>query len=240
MKRRVSRETWDAEMLCRRPNVSGCVFPHFDMNVHVRAYAGGQKAQGRGQNQTGTSDAPLSDSAFCPLPSALSLALDFGFHNPFVCLWVATTKGGVVHVVDEYVQSGRTLAEHLEHIEGRRRWGKVRRVACDPAGAARNDQTAESDVRLLRRNGYDVHTRHTRIADGLEAIRAALRPAHGEPTLFVDPNCPRLIRALRSYHYPDGGGELPVKDGEHDHLIDALRYWFMNREGRNKVTVREY
>jgi hypothetical protein len=155
-----------------------------------------------------------------------------------VCLWVATV-GDVVHVVDEYVQVGRTLAEHLGQIEARR-WGKVRRVACDPAGAARNDQTAESDVRLLRRNGYDVHTRHTRIPDGLEPIRSALRPAHGEPTLFVDPRCPRLIRALRSYHYPDGGGELPVKDGEHDHLIDALRYWFVNREGRNKVLVRAY
>jgi hypothetical protein len=46
--------------------------------------------------------------------------------------------------------------------------------------------------------------------------------------LFVHPRCVRLIKALRSYRYAAGGSELPVKDGEHDHLIDALRYHYMN------------
>ena len=36
-----------------------------------------------------------------------------------------------------------------------------------------------------------------------------------------------------------GGGENPQKDGEHDHLIDALRYFFVNR-GRGEVVQRKY
>jgi hypothetical protein len=145
----------------------------------------------------------------------------------------------VVHVIDEYVQPGRTIHEHVAEIEARR-WGKVRRIACDPAGGAPSDQTADSNVRILRRSGYHVCSRHTRIPEGLELIRAALRPATGEPTLFIDPACKRLIKAMQCYHYADTGSELPLKDGEHDHLIDALRYWFVNREGRNAVSVREY
>jgi hypothetical protein len=63
MKQRVSREMWEAEMLCRRPSVRGCVFPHFDPAIHV------------------TEREPAD-------PAELWLAIDFGFANPFVCLWV--------------------------------------------------------------------------------------------------------------------------------------------------------
>ena len=63
-------------------------------------------------------------------------------------------------------------------------------------------------------------------------VRPALRPALGEPTLFVAARCEKLIKAMESYHYGEKGGELPVKDGEHDHLIDALRYHFVNRTTR--------
>jgi len=50
----------------------------------------------------------------------------------------------------------------------------------------------------------------------------------------------KLIRALQHYRYPDAGGELPLKDGEHDHLIDALRYHFVNAPGRFTHDVRRY
>jgi len=85
-----------------------------------------------------------------------------------------------------------------------------------------------------------VRCRPSGIVAGLEMIRAALAPAAGEPTLFVHPRCARLIRALESYHYAPGGSELPVKDGEHDHLIDALRYHYVNLGISRKATVGSY
>ena len=36
------------------------------------------------------------------------------------------------------------------------------------------------------------------------------------------------------------GGELPVKDGTHDHLIDALRYFYVNRRSGMITTGRRY
>ncbi|MEO6436538.1 MAG: hypothetical protein ABIP55_12375 [Tepidisphaeraceae bacterium] len=209
LKHRVSLATWQAEMLCRRPSMRDSVFDTFDKAEHVReaVFAG-----------------PVKETA---------LAIDFGFRNPLVCLWVATYYDGTTHVMDEYVQEQRTLDEHIGQIESRQ-WGKLRHVSCDPAGAGRNVQTAESNIALLRRRGYFVRARHTPIVEGIEQIRFALRPAAGEVRLFISPRCVRLIRAMQSYHYGKGGSELPLKDGEHDHLIDALRYHFVNR-GRGEV-----
>jgi len=223
MKQRVSQETWDAEMLCRRPSVQGCVFPSFDLHLHVR-------------------DA-LDPSEIAPVRSSASgeadvhLALDFGFANPFVCLWIAE-QGNVMHVIDEYVQSQQTIDAHVTEIQARP-W-KSHRIACDPAGSGRSDQTAKSNVDHLRSRGYVVKYRSSRIVEGIEAIRAALRPASGPPRLFIHPRCRHLIVALQSYRYPTGAGEIPLKDGRHDHLIDALRYHVVNRTPRGAHGGRTY
>ena len=74
----------------------------------------------------------------------------------------------------------------------------------------------------------------------MELIRAALQPAVGMPALFIHPRCVRLIDAMQKYRYPDGGGELPLKDGTHDHLIDALRYFYVNRNANAATVVRRY
>jgi hypothetical protein len=215
MKQRTSREMWECEMLCRRPSTVGCVFPSFDVEMHVR----------KCENEAS---------------GTISLAVDFGFAAPFVCLWIAD-DGVNVRVLDEYVQPQRTMADHVEQIESRR-W-KSKRICCDPAGNGRNDQTAESNVQFLKRRDYTVHTKHSMIVEGLEMIRAALRPGAGVPSLFIDPCCKNLIAAMQGYRYPENGtGELPLKDGEHDHLIDALRYFYVNRLRRSedKPKARRY
>ncbi len=213
MKARVSRETWDCEMLCLRPSTRGRVFPAFDELVHIREW-------------------DWTSSRIC-------LAIDFGYAAPFVALWIAEQAGGTIHVFDEHSQRERTVAQHKKAIASRP-WPRASRVYCDPAGSARSGQTAASDVQLLRDAGYLVRTRPSRIADGLEQIRCALRPATGEPRLFIDPRCVKLIAAMRSYRYPDSGGEAPLKEGEHDHPIDALRYYFVNASVNETVRVKRY
>jgi hypothetical protein len=210
MKHRVSKEMWESEMLCRRPRTTGCVFPNFDPEIHVREFVG------------------------IATPEWISLAVDFGFHNPFVCLWIVD-DGVICHVIDEYVQPGQIVSNHIQRIR-ERPYGNVRRLCCDPAGNGRNDQTAESNVQLLKKADFQVLSRSSRIIDGLEMIRQALRPAAGEPTLFIHPRCEKLIAALRSLRYPKEGGELPLKDGTHDHPIDALRYFYVNR-GRGEPSI---
>lgn len=205
MKRRVSKETWLAEMLCRTPNVQFSVFPTFSHFSHVRDELSGRSDEKR----------------------ELWLAMDFGFAAPFVCLWIFAYADGTAHVVDEYVQPAQTMPNHVKVIEARK-WGKAFRVACDPAGRGRNDQTGKSNVDVLRAAGFSVKSSGSQIVDGVNLIRAALDPAVGAPRLYIAPRCQRLIKALQAYHYNEAGSELPVKDGVYDHPIDALRYFYVN------------
>ena len=216
-KRRVSLEMWKSEMLCERPSTEGAVFKTFSRKKHVREH-------------------DIEASRW----RELALGVDFGFNAPLVCLWIVTTHDGEFHVVDEHVRRETIMHEHIAEIEGRR-WGRPRWIGCDPAGSGKNDQTAESNIDLLRRRGYRVRTRGSKIVDGIELIRAALQPAAAAPVLFVHERCENLIKALECYHYsPKVRGENPEKDGEHDHAIDALRYFFLNRARGEAVGGRRY
>ena len=219
-KRRSGREAWEAEMLCLRPRQEHLVFPRFSRRDHVRALG--------------------YESAW-----PVYRALDFGFANPFVCLWAQVVgddpETAVVHVLDEYVQAQRTVAEHARILRGRP-W-PVRATYCDPAGWQRGDITGSGACHELARHGILTKSCTSGIMEGVDLMRALLVPAVGEPRLLVDPRCEHLIRAFESYHYPPrgngSGAELPEKDGRHDHLLDALRYLVVNLFGRRRGAVRD-
>jgi hypothetical protein len=217
---RASRAAWEAEMLCLRPSDEKAVLPDFDPAVHVRQ---------------------LDYSPNWPL----CRSIDFGFVNPFVCLWIQEVDG-MVHVLDEYVRARATLDAHVAQIKNRLPVPEERIAAtfCDPAGAGRDDITGSSAVRELRSLGIRMTYCRSTISEGLELIRRALRDGVGQSSILISPRCVRLIEALQCYHYPDSGaggrGEAPFKDGVYDHPIDALRYYFVNRRSRRPAHFRPY
>ncbi len=220
--RRASRAGWEAEMLCRRPNAENIVFDEFDPAIHIKVvdYDG---------------NLPLYRS------------LDFGFVNPFVCLWIQVDEEGVVRVIDEYVRSRATIDVHADEMKSRTACdeGAVAGTFCDPAGKSVNDVTGTSAVRELRGLGINVRYRRSGILEGIELVRRAIRAGDGSSRLIVSPRCERLIESLRCYHYSEPGSrtaavELPVKDGVYDHLIDALRYFFVNYNRSGKAKSRRY
>ncbi|UCC96309.1 MAG: hypothetical protein JSW66_10730 [Phycisphaerales bacterium] len=225
--RRSSRASWEAEMLCERPSREGLVFSEFERDVHV-------------QSIQFNPDLPLYRS------------IDFGFVNPFVCLWMQRTASGTIFILDEYVRRGLPLAANVRALE---EWlglpeESYTATFCDPAGQQREGLSGSSCVRELRAMGIRVRYRASRITEGIELIRSAIRNAQGTPSLFISPRCPRLIEALECYHYPDprsclptgrrGGSERPEKDGVYDHPIDALRYFFINTKRRAYGGSRPY
>jgi hypothetical protein len=219
--RRSSRAGWESEMLCIRPSLDNVVFGEFDPALHVR---------------------PVDYDPSLPLYRTL----DFGFVNPFVCLWIQVDREGTVRVIDEYLRSRATIDVHAAEIKTRTPCPEERVTAtfCDPAGAGPNDVTGTSAVRELRGLGIATKYRRSAILEGIELIRRAVRTGDGKNSLVISPNCPRLIEAMQGYHYPDGaqspGGELPLKDGVYDHPIDALRYFFVNRQHGASTTTRRY
>jgi len=217
--RRASRAGWEAEMLCRRPSLENVVFDEFEPAVHVKSV---------------DYDPNL----------ALYRSLDFGFVNPFVCLWIQVDDDGVVRVIDEYVRSRATVDVHAEQVKSRTACAEEQVAAtfCDPAGAGLSDLTGTSVVRELRQMGIVTRFRRSGILEGIELIRREVRAGDGRSRLVISPRCQRLIEAMQCYHYPESGkaGELPLKDGLYDHPIDALRYFFVNHKSPIRTTTRRY
>jgi hypothetical protein len=206
MKKRVCKETWEAEMLCLRPSRKDAVFSAFAPARHV-------------SEQSWWKD---------DLEVKRTLAIDFGYRMPFVCLWLLHDRTGRVFVMDELVVREHTLEKVIQLIQARH--VGFRKVFCDPAGDNRNAQTSHSDVTVFRNAGFSVRHKRTKVQDGIEQIKAALDPAAGVPTLRIHPCCKELIRSMECYHYKkDQGDERPLKDGINDHSIDALRYFYVNR-----------
>lgn len=217
--RRGSRAGFESEMLCLRPNLDNAVFAEFDPQVHVR---------------------PVETDPNLPLYRAV----DFGFVNPFVCLFIQVDAEGNVRVVDEYARTRRTIAEHVREILRRtgRDESRVAGTFCDPAGSGPNDVTGTSAVREMRARGMNMQYRRSLILEGIEEVRRAIRAGDGSTRLVISPRCAGLIEALRCYHYPPARAqsEQPVKDGIHDHFIDALRYFFVNRAAARSPHTRRY
>jgi len=208
-KRRSGAASWQAEMLCERPSREDVVFGEFSAGRHVREAGYGN-------------DLPLYR------------AIDFGFSNPLVCLFIQV-DGDRVYVIDEHVKSRTTLEEHARLIKEQYPY-EAEATYCDPAGRGRNEITGTNAMTELKALGIPCRSRVSRVLEGIELIRDFLAPAWGEPRLYVAGRCENLIRALEGLHYKRMGNgvlsEQPEKDGVHDHLVDALRYFFVNRFGR--------
>ena len=226
-KARVSAETWQSEMLCLRPSRRGAVFPTFSRARHV----------GPVRYQPGW---------------LMYRAIDFGFVNPFVCLWIQVAPNGDVQVVKEYLRSRLTVAAHAAAIRDLDD-GPIAMSYCDPAGGQSDQITGTSARAELHAGNIRTRCRTSAITDGLELIRKHLDGAGGDvggPALRIDPSCQRLIAAMEGYRYPDasdrrghtGSNEAPLKDGVHDHPVDALRYFFVNhaRSAAGAVVERGY
>ena len=219
--RRSSRAGFEAEMLCLRPTLENVVFADFNPDRHV---------------------APVAYRPGLPL----FRAIDFGYVNPFVCLWLQADDDGHVFILDEYIQRRKTIAQHAAEVKRRTPCAESRVAAtfCDPSGAGASGITGTSCIRELNRAGIRSTHRSASIHAGLELIRAALCAGDGSAHLTISPACTHTIEALRCYHYPDPRGkapsELPDKDGLYDHPIDALRYFFTNLPYTTPPRARRY
>ncbi len=215
-KARVSEATWRSEMLCLEPRRSDCVLPEFDPRVHVFTDA---------------------DDRHAVTPGALWLAgMDFGIRSPTVILW-GTRQADVLRIRAERCVAGERLEQHIRAL-ARGPWPCPAWIGADPAGHQTNDQSAASNIELMRKAGLTLRTRPMQLAPSLELLRRRLAPAAGEPTLYIHERCAVLIESLTRYHYPphDPYSTTPVKDGS-DHAVDALRYLIINLDAGYKTTV---
>lgn len=184
----------------------GLVYLEFSRNVHVYK------------------DNPLPDSW------ARVRGIDFGYTNPFVCLWGAIDADGRLYIYDEHYKNRMLVREHAAFIENRNHsylWT-----------VSDHDAQDQAELRAL-----GIHTRNAQkdVILGIQRMKARLKvPGDGWPRLMVSERCQNVIKEFSSYRWQESKAERDEKEEPqkvNDHAMDALRYMVMELDNqRGKVT----
>ena len=148
-------------------------------------------------------------------------AVDFGFTNPFCCLWGAVDGDGRLWIYRELYERGRRVDELAPRILEAEP-GEIETVA--------DSEDAEGRATLA---AHGVHTRGAdkAVMTGIQAVQKRLCPAgDGRPRLMVSRRCPNLINEFYEYRWEDhrdGRNDREEPRKEHDHAMDAMRYMVM-------------
>lgn len=166
-------------------------------------------------------------------------AIDFGYHHPFV-LWIQETPQGELIVFDEWAGEDQTTEQMLYAIERIDQSHGLDELcmhwtACDPAGAAIQD-TGISSVDTLRHAGIKLRYRPSHIHAGVVLLKSFLEDARGSIRLRFTPRCKKTLADITAYRWATGREE-PLKNGQCDHSMDALRYFIVNYQTRIEMVV---
>ncbi len=159
-------------------------------------------------------------------------AIDFGYTNPFVCLWGAVDGDGRLYIYREHFKSQMRIEEHAKIIKKYDKDFSFRTLA-DPE-AAENRKSLEH---------YGVPTTNAKniINLGIEAVKKRLVVrGDGLPRLFIHKDCFHTLNEFFSYKWPElkdtrNQDEKPI--AKDDHTMDALRYMVMDIDNPSTVAV---
>ncbi|OGV54580.1 MAG: hypothetical protein A2X49_11230 [Lentisphaerae bacterium GWF2_52_8] len=158
-------------------------------------------------------------------------AIDFGFTNPFVCLWGALDHDGRLYLYREHYQAGVRVSVHaktLGELTGQERieWS----VADHDAG-----ERAELESAGIRTSCASKNVR-----EGIQAVKRMLAPAgDGKPRLFFFDTLKNLLSEIGEYSWGPASDASNAKEEPrkfNDHAMDALRYMVMSI-GRHKAVA---
>lgn len=171
-------------------------------------------------------------------------SIDFGYINPFVCLWLAIDPDGRLYLYRELYRTKRIVADHAADI--------LRLSAGETYEATVADHDAE-DRETLRRCGVPTVAADKSLSVGIQAVEARLaNSGDGRPRLYlcrgalIDADQSLLdVRApvcteqeFDAYQWPKGADGKAVKEvpvDKDNHGLDALRYAVMWADRRQRT-----
>lgn len=162
-------------------------------------------------------------------------ALDFGFNDPFVCLWIAGSPDGHYYAFRElYMRELRDkqqvaqvkLGSNWRHLEPM----EIEYTVGDPSMRAKSKDTGISTQQIFLDAGVAVIPASNARVPGWMALRnlLSLDPKTGTPWLQMTDDCQNLIREFEEAISDQTNPEDVNTDGS-DHAIDSARYFGMSR-----------
>ena len=169
-----------------------------------------------------------------PTSGGCIVSVDYGTQNPTVFLKWRRCADGRWLCEDEYYWSGRdnrrqkTDGDYADDLARFLQGERPRTVIVDPSAA--------SFIAELSRRGYAVQRADNRVSDGIRLVGELLQS--GE--VIFSERCVHTQAEFSSYAWDSAaaqrGEDKPLK--EHDHCMDALRYFAMTAAGRASARVR--
>jgi len=149
-------------------------------------------------------------------------AIDFGFTNPFACLWGALDEDGRLYIYRERYQTQTLISEHAEKIKKLSENENTYFTVSDHDAGERAE---------LHSRGVPTRAAVKDVANGIQAVKDRLKvQPDGRPRLLVSADCKNLISEFYEYVWEppkDGRAAKEAPRKEHDHALDALRYLCM-------------
>jgi len=145
--------------------------------------------------------------------------IDWGFNNPFCCLWMARDKDSRWYVYAEHYAPQQTLAYHakqIKQISGKDRY----RLTWADHEAQERHEFKQLGIRTMAAK-KDVHL-------GIEAVQAALKvQGDGRPRVQIFNTCRNTIKEMGGYKWAEGTETKEARDEPlelNDHTCDCIRY----------------
>ena len=181
--------------------MSGRVYHSFDRNIHIKP------------------------CKFDP-KQPFWIGMDFNI-DPMSAVFIQPKDNGELHVFGEKVVFGSNTQEMAEILDKMFwRYQKQITVYPDPAGQNRGHSRGESDLDVLRQQGFKrlkFRRKHPLVTDRVNAVNRMLKAADGSVKVYIDPSCRHLIDSLEQTIYKPGTREVDKAQGK-EHSSDALGY----------------
>lgn len=163
--------------------------------------------------------------------------LDFGWHDPTVCVWVAVLPNGREIAFQEYSQV-RTPAQVIaREIKGKSSDWRIVTTLSDPTLWSGEKEMGHSIADEFERAGVPLtRAKNDRVAAGF-AIQEHLNQTlpDGLPKLQIyEPGCPTLVRAMRAMRV-DKKHPGRIADHKMDHMPICLGYFCMAGVGPTRI-----
>jgi phage terminase large subunit-like protein len=155
-----------------------------------------------------------------PIPAAWTRirAIDFGYDDPFCCLWLACDpETGKIYVYQEHYQAERLLQHHASQIVEKDSEGVEPHEGCPPPKHSVADHDRQERAELLV-HGIQTTPANKTVDLGIQIVNRYFK----QEKLFIFNDLPNTLREVQSYHFKNG---VPYK--QDDHSQDCLRYGIM-------------
>lgn len=148
-------------------------------------------------------------------------SIDFGYTNPFCCLWGAVDGDGRLWIYRELYERGKRADELAPRI-----------IAAEDADFTTVADPEDAEARaVLQAAGLYTTAADKAVIPGIQAVQQRLEKAgDGRPRLYVASSCVNVINEFYEYRWEDhsdGRNDKEAPRKEHDHAMDALRYMVM-------------